>query len=119
MDEQHGDHRRLNREIEEARALLQEHGGVPGFEDEMIGDGMVKARSKRFISVTMVRLLPKDEEPDTVGDPDQLGAGLRFEVSDESHRPLYSFAVDYRLIFGAMGAAYPQRGGGDSPLRSQ
>jgi hypothetical protein len=113
MDEQDREYR----EIEEARALLQEHGGVPGFEDELIGDGMVKARSKRFISVTMVWLVPGDVESEAVGDRDQLGAGLRFEVSDESHRPLYSFAVDYRLIFGAMGAAYPQLGG-DSPRRS-
>jgi hypothetical protein len=119
MDEELGGRRPpLNREIELVRALLQEHGGVPGFEDELIGDGLVKAGSKRFISVTMVWLVPDDAEPEAVGDREQLGAGLRFEVSDETHRPLYSFAVDYRLIFGAMGVAYPQRDG-DSPLRSQ
>jgi hypothetical protein len=106
MSDQEEDRRQhLIREAQRVRALVQEHGGIPGFEDELIGESMVRPGPKRFVSVTMVWL--EDEERE----PHELGCGLRFAVSDENHKPLYSFAVDHQLLIAALAVAYPEGGG--------
>lgn len=95
------------REAQRVRALLQEHGGIPGFEDELIGESLVRPGPKRFVSVTMVWLEDENREPQ------ERGCGLRFAVSDEDHNPLYSFAVDHQLLLAALMVAYPE--GGEPP----
>ena len=93
----------IDRMIADARAVLQEHGGVPAFEDELIGEFLVQPGAKRFVTITIVRRADEVQK-------DKSGLGLRFELSDEDHQPLYSFAIDHRLLYGALAVAWPEGG---------
>lgn len=100
---------------DDVRALIQEHGGIPAFEDVQLGDSLVQAGPGRFVNITMVWLAPELEEGQAVSsrpyenvDYRKLGCGLRFEVCDEDHKPLYHFSVDHEALIVGLTVAYPQ-----------
>jgi hypothetical protein len=75
---------------------------VPAFVDVPAGAGSIRAGDERYLSMSMVRL---DESPDATF---AHGAGVRFEVSGQDEKPLYSFTIDWPLAFLVINAAYPE-----------
>ena len=83
---------------------MQERGGVPAVEDELVEDGVVRAGAKVWVTVTRVQL--EDDPPAEPFDPLPL---FRFVISDENHRPLHSFAIDSSGATDQLQLAHPTR----------
>jgi hypothetical protein len=70
---------------------------------------VIRRGAKRFLNVEPVTL--EDPPPETVVVGNPPGAGIRFALSDEAHKPAYSFAVNWPLAFVMLRVAWEESNG--------
>jgi hypothetical protein len=80
------------------RAIVEEHGGVLAIKDELVSDGLIRPGPKLRVNVTTATLVTDEDASLQVSSP----LALRFVVSDENHRRLYSFGIEWELAKDAL-----------------
>lgn len=76
---------------------------APAFADEPVTRGLIRRGTDRFLTLTPVTL----DLPGRRGNPD-AGAGICFELADESHLSLFNFTIDWPLATFLIHAARPE-----------
>jgi hypothetical protein len=94
---------REKRALLDARAKIQEAGGVLAMQDESVRDGVVRPGPPCWVAVTRVRYA---DSP--MVDAYGLLPVFRFVVSDFDHRrELHSFAIDSEIALDAFHHSHP------------
>ena len=87
------------------QAVMEEHGGVPAIEGDLMREGVVRVIAKRWVKTAIVTV---------EGGPsaDRCGAPVvRFSISDEDHKELHSFGILWETAKDVLQLAHPGHAG--------
>jgi hypothetical protein len=91
------------RELLDMQARIEEWGGVPANEDELVREGVIRGGPKLWVQA---RAASVEDGPPWIDPFDPLPV-LRFVISDADHRPLHSFAIEKEIAQDALGFVHP------------